>query len=196
MTGEVVACPTRYHEVAPTFVHRAPHRDRTATIREVKRPIRAWPKHIVEVPSKRIDARADPQATQKISREMLDDALRRTKSGTRPITRSHHDVAPDAEDEGFVGPRDSAPEITIVKIDSMEMSVFDPSTLPQPVHLTQMPSHVTPIAVATSGAPVRSGLSRRVLVTPRLAFLVGLAVVAFVGIAAVVGFFAGRLTHH
>ena len=160
----------------------------------MKRPIRAWPKHIVEVPSKRIDARADPQATQKISREMLDDALRRTKSGTRPITRSHPDVAPDAEDEGFVGPRDSAPEITIVKIDSMEMSVFDPSTLPQPVHVTQTPSHVTPIAVATSA--VRAGLSRRVLVTPRLAFLVGLAVVAFVGIAAVVGFFAGRLTLH
>ncbi len=172
-----------------------PHRDRAATIRGVKRPIRAWPKSIVEVPSKRIDPRADPQATQKISREMLDDALRRTKSGTRPITRSHHDVvAPhaDADDEGFVGPRDSAPEITIVRIDSMEMSVFDPSTLAQPVDVTQTPSLVTPIAIMPVGSPA----SRRVHVTPRLAFLVGLAVVAFVSIAAVVGFLAGRLTLH
>ena len=194
MTGEVVARPTRHHEVVPTFVHGAPHPDRAATIRGVKRPIRAWPKSIVEVPSKRSDPRADPQATQKISREMLDDALRRTKSGTRPITRSQHDVAPSADDEGFVGPRDSAPEITIVKIDSMEMSVFDPSTLPQSTH---SPSHVTPISVENRAVPAASSPAlRRLHVTPRMAFAIGLAVVAFVSIAAVVGFFAGRLTLH
>jgi len=150
----------------------------------------------VEVSSKRIDPRADPQATQKISREMLDDALRRTKSGTRPATRSQHDAERSADDEdSFFGPRDSAPEITIVKIDSVEMSVFDPAALPPPTvepHLAQTPSHVTPIRLETT-VPL---LSRRLNVTPRLAFLAGLAVVAFIGIAAVVGFFAGRFTLH
>jgi len=160
---------------------------------------RAWPRQIVEVGSNRSDPRADPQATQKISREMLDDALRRTKSGTRPATRSQHDAERHADDEeSFVGPRDSAPEITIVKIDSMEMSVFDPSTLPpasaEPLepHVAQTPSRVTPIHLETIATP----RSRRLHVTPRLAFLVGLGMVAFVAIAAVVGFFAGRFTVH
>jgi len=154
----------------------------------VKRVTRAYPRRIVEVPSKRPDPRADPQATQKISREMLDDALRRTKSGTRPAMRSEH----GRDDDSFFGPRDSAPEITIVKIDSMEMALIDPASLPPPVHVataTEIPSHITPIPVA----PVTSA-SRRLHVTPRLAFLVGLAVIAFVGLAAVFGFFAGRIT--
>ncbi len=135
---------------------------------------------------RRIDPRADPHATQKISREMLDDVLRRTKSGTRPATRSHHDAERSADDEdSFLGPRDSAPEITIVKIESVAMSVFDPAAPPPPTlepHLAPRPSPVL--------------LSRRLYVTPRLAFLAGLAVVAFIGIAAVVGFFAGRFTLH
>jgi hypothetical protein len=147
----------------------------------------AWPRRIVEVPSGRSDPRADPQATQKISREMLDDALRRTKSGTRPAMRSEID-------DDLFGPRDSAPEITIVKIDSMELSLIDPASLPpaaaEPAPLaTHTPSHVTPIP------PIpRAATGQRWHVTPRLAFVVGLVMVAFVGLAAFVGFLAGRVT--
>ncbi|CAN5910530.1 hypothetical protein BH11MYX4_BH11MYX4_55520 [soil metagenome] len=151
---------------------------------------RAWPRRIVEVPSKRPDPRVDPQATQKISREMLDDALRRTKSGTRPAMRSEHEPE-HHDDDSFFGPRDSTPEITIVRIDSMEMSVFDPAGLPPPAPApatTEVPSHITPIPVAPP--------SRRLHVTPRLAFLVGLAVATFIAGAAIIGFFAGRITGH
>ena len=162
---------------------------------EVKRPQRAWPRQIVEVGSKRLDPRADPQATQKISREMLDDVLRRTKSGTRPASRSHHDGpsikigAGKPNDDSFMGPRDSAPDITIVKIDSTELSVVDPSSLRRE-HASETPSHVTPIAVAVSP------LSRRLHVTRRFAFIVGLLLLAFVGLAAAIGFFAGRVAVH
>ena len=163
-----------------------PQRDRDATVTEVKRPQRAWPRQIVEVGSKRADPRGDPQATQKISREMLDDVLRRTKSGTRPASRSHHD---GANDDSFMGPRDSAPDVTIVKIDSMDLSVLDPSS-PPPGHASETSSPVTPIAVAVSPR------SRRLHVTPRLAFIVSLLLVAFVGLAAAIGFLAGRVAVH
>ena len=193
MTGKVVAATTRAHEAPAINGPDAGNRSAAATLAEVKRqPQRAWPKGIVEVASQRPDPRADPRydphATQKISRAELDAALRRTKSGTRPVTRSAPDLASDA----FHGPRDDdAPQITIVRIDSMEMSVFDPSTLPAP--------SATPVDTAPVAAPPRHSrtmLARRLQLTPRLAFIVGLALVGFVMIAGMIGFFAGRITGH
>ncbi len=147
MTGKVVCAEARSHEVVAISGHGAGNRSGAATISRVKRqPQRVWPKGIVEVASRRPDPRSDPQATQKISREQLEDALRRTKSGTRPATRSAPDLASDA----FAGPRDDdAPQITIVRIDSMEMSVFDPSTLPAPITEPRVTSDVCPSARAS-----------------------------------------------
>jgi hypothetical protein len=81
----------------------------------------------VEIPAKGPDPRVDPQATQKISRYELDEALRRTKSGTRPVVRSE----PELASEDYSGPRDTSPEITIVRIDSVEVEAFDPTSLPR-----------------------------------------------------------------
>lgn len=192
MTGKVVAATTRAHDAPAINGPEAGNCSAAATLPGVKRePQRAWPKGIVEVASQRPDPRADPRydphATQKISRAELDAALRRTKSGTRPVTRSAPDLASDA----FHGPRDDdAPQITIVRIDSMAMSVFDPSTLPA----SATPVDTAPIAAAPRHS--RTVLARRLQLTPRLAFIVGLALVGFVMIAGMIGFFAGRITGH
>lgn len=182
------------------------------------------------------DARVDPQATQKISREELEEALRRTKSGTRQAVRSE----PDFDVHGYAGPRDDSPQITIVRIDSMELEAIDPSTLPAPSAPTpgaltttallprHTPSGTMPIIVTTpmdvaaslprpttgvheSGASAADAIPRtndrasaarviersraltqRLHVTPRMAFIAGIAVAALVALAALVGFFAGR----
>jgi hypothetical protein len=162
----------------------------------VKRPYRAWAKGIVEVPSRRPDPRSDPQATQKISREQLEDALRRTKSGTRPAVRSE----PGLQRDSLPGPRDDeGPEITIVRIDSVELSVIDPASFPPPRETSLVtPSQASPLSpsiVTATPRSLTSSLTRRLHITPRLAFLAGLAVVVFVTLAAVVGFFAGRISH-
>ncbi len=39
-------------------------------------------------------------------------------------------------------------------------------------------------------------LTRRLHITPRLAFIVGIALVGFVTIAGAIGFLAGRITGH
>jgi hypothetical protein len=159
----------------------------------VKQQHRAWPKEITEIPSKRPDARADPQATQKISREQLDDALRRTKSGTRTALRSE----PEIDRDSLPGPRDTGPEITIVRIDSVELSVFDPASFPPSVpEPAPSSTRTAPVAAASSRRSLTSSLTRRLHVTPQLAFLVGLAIVTFVTLAAIGGFVVGRLTGH
>ncbi len=165
-------------------------------------PHRAWPRGIVEVRSTRPDPRAtDPQATQKISREQLEEALRRTKSGTRAALRSDpllERAASPSEDESFAGPRDDGPEVTIVGIDTMELDAYDLVALPamatgatpaRPTPLT--PPIATPLAWPRPGA---ASPTRRLHITPQLALLVGLAAVAFVTLAAIIGFFAGRVT--
>lgn len=189
-------------------------------------PSRAWPKGIVEVAATRHDSRADPQATQKISREQLEEALKRTKSGTRAAVRSE----PDLDGEGYAGPRDDSPQVTIVRIDSIELETIDPSSLPpagtmpvivttpmdvaaslprpasspQPVSGSPLPTAMTARAVdmndsgahdRASGPRVvdrRRAPSSRLQITPRVAFIVGLAVVVALALAAFLGFFAGR----
>jgi hypothetical protein len=202
-----------------------------ATLARVKRgPNRVWPKAIVEIPSARIDPRSDPQVTQKITREQLDEALKRTKSGTRPVTREPRFDSRRESDDGddafdaFPGPRDSlagplreshdshddAPQITIVRIDSMEIEAIDPSSLPgytsspsssrllltpqslvSPVTGTVMVSGARPIARASRA----SMFTQRLRLTPRMAFIAGVALAVCLLLAVLAGFFAGRLSH-
>ncbi len=188
----------------------------------VKRgPGHSRPIDIVEVPATRPDPRSvDPQATQKISRAQLDEALKRTKSGTRRALRSQ----PDFDDEtarardSLPGPRDDedlrsedspheAPQVTIVRIDSIELEPIDPLSLP-PIRSTPMnamimsPLEMRVIPTARTGTPLvdrKHGPRRsfwateRLHITPRTAFIAALALALFVLLAASVGFFAGRI---
>ncbi|MDB4941937.1 MAG: hypothetical protein JWP97_1471 [Labilithrix sp.] len=168
----------------------------------MKRQAPNWPKGIVEVPSERVDPRADPGATQRISRALLDDALARTKSGTRPAVRGADPLgtpryeapviadrdAAEAQD-AFFGPRDSyaddgpwrapaaAPPVVVVPPSAAPAPAPAPETHPQPQLLPQLVSPERPV-------------SRRVLA------LVVAALVVFFAAAATIGFVAGRLTHH
>ena len=72
--------------------------------------------------------RADEgRATQKISREQLEEALKRTKSGTRRAVRSDPDLPdlPEPEVVDFLGPRDDTVP---------QLAHIDPSSLsPAPI---------------------------------------------------------------
>jgi hypothetical protein len=165
----------------------------------VKRaPRRAWPKDIVEVRAMRPDPRAadhqpiDPHITQKISREQLDQALRRTKSGTRRAVRSEPALeetgANDEHESAFPGPRDDTddgPLVTIVRIDSVDSIELEPV---DPLSLPPIPSLPLPRRHG-----VGSGETRRLQITPRMAFAAGVAVTLLVLLAAFFGFFAGRV---
>jgi hypothetical protein len=203
----------------------------------VKRgPGRPRPIDIVEVPAGRPDPRsAEPDAlprgqgvTQKISRAALEEALKRTKSGTRRALRSEPEIPPDENDarreprDSLPGPRDDednphvGPQVTIVRIDSIELDAIDPLSLPPmrstPVatptsampargSMTPMGSMMSPAEIRvtpTPGTPLfdrkrRSWATQRVQLTPRTAFIAGLAIALFVLLAACVGFFAGRI---
>lgn len=186
------------------------------------------PIDIVEVPAARLDPRSpepDQRArqasvTQKISREDLEEALKRTKSGTRRAVRSEHELPDDHNDarrerDSLPGPRDdednphAGPQVTIVRIDSVEMDVIDPpaarATLERPERApratpTPMGAMMSPgeiRIIPTPGTPLierkRLGwATERVHITPRTAFVAGLAVAVFVLVAACIGFFAGR----
>lgn len=203
----------------------------TATLAIVKRgPGRPRPLDIVEVPAPRPDPRsADPHATQKISRAQLEEALKRTKSGTRRALRSEPEIPPNDNDErrerdSLPGPREDddspnvAPQVTIVRIDSVEMETIDPLSLPAnrstPVMRTPgtamraptgtptpMGSMMSPMIIQTPvkpAAPVvdrnrRYWATNRLHITPRTAFIAGLAVALFILLAASIGFFAGRI---
>ena len=190
-------------------------------------PGRPRPLDIVEVPAAQPDARsADPQATQKISRAQLEEALKRTKSGTRRALRSEPELPPNENDprrerDSLPGPREDddspliGPQVTIVRIDSVEMEAIDPLSLP-PMRSTPSPgtrgtptpmgsvlNGLSPMVIQTPGrsAPPLLEVDRkrgywatnRLHVTPRTAFIAGLAVALFVLLAASLGFFAGRI---
>jgi hypothetical protein len=191
----------------------------------VKRaPGRPRPIDIVEVPAPRPDPRsADPAATQKISREQLEEALKRTKSGTRRALRSEPELPPNENDprrerDSLPGPREdddsplTGPQVTIVRIDSVEIESIDPLSLP-PIRSTPSPparstptpmgSMLSPMVIRTPGRSStlavavdrkrRYWATNRLHITPRAAFIAGLAVALFVLLAAAVGFFAGRI---
>jgi hypothetical protein len=121
---------------------------------------------------------------------------------------------------------DDAPEIMIVGIDSVEPSdsaptSARPSAPSMPARMgtpaRAMPADVAPAAAtleeraptnttapsafapapapASSPAPPAEDVSR-VALTPRLAFVTGIALVAFITLAALIGFLAGRLSGH
>lgn len=174
------------------------------------------------MPAARPDPRsADPAATQKISRAQLEEALKRTKSGTRRALRSEPEIPPNENDprrerDSLPGPREDddspliGPQVTIVRIDSVEMDAIDPLSLPPiratpgtPTPMGSLLPRLSPMVIQTPGrssAPVvevdrkrRYGATNRLHVTPRTAFIAGLAVALFVLLAASVGFFAGRI---
>jgi hypothetical protein len=173
----------------------------------VKRgPGRLRPLDIVEVPPSRPDPRSadaelnerpDRAATQKISREALEEALRRTKSGTRRAVRSEHELPPNDADprrerDSLPGPRDDD--------DVTTESVAPKPPLPTP--MSAISAHMAPIEIRVldtpdvSAAPERSdeAVEKRSLpVTPRNAFLAGLVIAIFLVAAAAIGFFAGRI---
>jgi len=209
---KVGARPNPYVEVTAICANRVWSVRRAARLSDVKRPLqRSWPKAIVEISNARPDSRADAQATQKISREQLDEALKRTKSGTRRSVRSEHEI------NELAGPRDDSPQITITSIDSVEFSTIDPSSLPaaspSPLSLfseatadaeaaeiadaLHPPALDPPASLATSPASVPRTRAtgewiRSRVITPRAAFIAGIAVAVFVVLAAVLGFVAGR----
>lgn len=184
---------------------------------------RAWPSKIVEVPP----ATPDPRSldTQKISREELEEALKRTKSGTRRAVRSDPSLEPTFEEqveetintdlartvqvEPFVLPRDvhrdEGPEVTIVKIDTMEFEALDPAgvtstEVPRPTSIAPVPRPLTPPydfgedvpRTSTERVIAQTRRTRRWQISPRTAFIFGLVLVLFVTLAAGAGFLAGR----
>lgn len=142
--------------------------------------------------------KGDAQTTQKISRQQLDEALKRTKSGTRRAVGSDPSL-PEPEEVDFFGPRDDTAPL---------LAHIDPSSL------TPLLIALAPVALATPPTedPVvtftlvecsdlqepaveeqdRPAPDTRFHLRPRTVFILGLAVAAAVMLAAIVGFFAGR----
>lgn len=160
------------------------------------------PLDIVEVPAARPDPRSAepdepsraPAVTQKISRAELEEALRRTKSGTRRAVRSEHELPPNDDDprrerDSLPGPRDDEDEPhvgpQVIPARPIVVSASPPADIP----VVPTPSAGTPL-VDRKG---RSWAIQHVQITPRLAFVAGLAVALFVLVAACLGFFAGRI---
>lgn len=133
--------------------------------------------------------------TQKISREELDAVLKRTKSGTRPIVRSE----PNLDDQVYAGPRDSCPQITIVSIDTIELEEPElpapPADVPAPLVAPASTPSADEAPERASADPVapRVGAVGRFQITPRMAFIGGIAVAVLIALAAFLGFFAGRV---
>ncbi|AKU99326.1 hypothetical protein AKJ09_05990 [Labilithrix luteola] len=216
---------------------------------------RAWPKEMVDVPPETPDPRSrDSYATQKISRAELEEALKRTKSGTRRAVRSdpsfeqafedkiektnESNLAPAVEVEPLVGPHDDTPQVTIVQIDggqidggqidggqiesgqiesgqieSVELDALDRVTVaskqvpPPAMPVVTTPHPVEPVLrpmtpaydfsddaprTSTERAITHRTQARRWQISPRTAFILGLALVLFVTLAAGAGFLAGR----
>jgi hypothetical protein len=159
----------------------------------------------------------DANSTQKISREQLDEALKRTKSGTRRAVRSDP-ALPEPEVVDFLGPRDdTAPQFAHIDPSSLspiraaapapvEASVLRDEPV-EVVALVAAVEVIAPVAVAVVApvervepveqvalpAPPRDTSLR---LNPRTAFVVGLAIAALMVLAALVGFFAGRNPQH
>lgn len=153
--------------------------------------------------STRSDPRADPGVTQKISRDVLEDALRRTKSGTQRIQREERDDAPMPEPkparqrlDSLAGPRDSysdAPIVTIMGIESVELQAFDPQVLAARHAVLNTPPPVASDVPPAIDRPSQiSRIVARLPVSSRTLLVALLALVAFMASAGLVGFLVGR----
>ena len=140
--------------------------------------------------------KGDAQTTQKISRHQLEEALKRTKSGTRRAVGSDPS-RPEPEEVDFFGPRDdTAPLLAHIDPSSLSPLVVAPVALATPP--TEDPV-VTFALVACSDLhePAAEDHDRpapdtRFHLRPRTAFVLGLAIAVMMMLAAVVGFFVGR----
>ncbi len=172
-------------------------------------PGRTWPKKIEEVAAARPDPRAvDPQATQKITRAQLDEALKRTTSGTRLAASSEPLVSDDTlmgPRDSLAGPLDDSDAMFVVGIDAdrpQPALVVPDSTTNTGRHDALSPAsplldvaHVrarsgTPAAPSPDAPPARG-----FLLTARGARLVVVAACVLVFLAVAVGFVAGRIVH-
>jgi hypothetical protein len=145
----------------------------------------------------------DPHATQKISRQQLDEALKRTKSGTRRALGSEPSL-PEPDD--LFGPRDDTAPL-VAHIDPSRSSPI--LVAPRPARKPHAPvalatprteAPVVTFALVTS-EPATARQERRARdtmlhVSSRTAFVLGLAVAVVVMLAAAVGFLAGRSPTH
>lgn len=149
----------------------------------------------------------DAQATKKISREQLEEALSRTKSGTRAAVRSDP-ALPEPEVVDFFGPRDdTAPQFAHIDPSSLSEAAEtaggaeeDETTPPVEALLTEaLPFEAPEAEEAATDEAIAPRAPRAPDTTlrlkPRTAFVVGLVVAALVMFAALVGFIAGRSPH-
>lgn len=147
----------------------------------------------------------DAQTTQRISRQQLDEALKRTKSGTRRAVGAGRSL-PEPEEVDFFGPRDdTAPLLGHIDPSSLSPLRAAPVAPIAPVALakpaTEDPVVTFALVDASDGDEPSEGHDRAapdtmLAVRPRTAFVVGLAIAMLVVLASVVGFFAGRGTRH
>lgn len=156
----------------------------------------------------------DAQATQKISREQLDEALKRTKSGTRRAVRSDPSL-PAPEEIDFLGPRDdTAPLLghidpsSLSPIPAAAVAIVEdaadagprpkPARTPESVALSKLAelaeaeASAEPLAFVVTEEEERPVGDTTLRLRPRMAFVLGLAIAALVLLAGLVGFFAGR----
>jgi hypothetical protein len=187
----------------------------------VKRgPNHAWPRDIVEVPAlNRRDSRVDQLATQKISKELLEEALSRTKSGTRAVVRSEPflERADDSvpPDSGRPTVLDATAAAFHDGLEAAPVNGVDDQRFGRHVLGTQRiltgPSapHATGSSAPSAGGPSVTGApspystapqpvakGRPLWLSPSGLFLVAVLVGVGLTLAAVVGFLAGRGLPH
>ena len=151
--------------------------------------------------------KGDAQTTQKISRQQLDEALKRTKSGTRRAVGSDPSL-PEPEEVDFLGPRDdTAPLLGHIDPSSLSPLVVAPRAVEVAPEALATPASEDPVvtfALVEASDLYAPGADERerpapdtmLRLRPRTAFVVGLAFAMLVMLAAVVGFFAGRSPRH
>jgi hypothetical protein len=153
----------------------------------------------------------DAQATQKISRAQLDEALKRTKSGTRRAVRSDPTL-PAPEEVDFLGPRDdTAPLLGHIDPSSLSpipaaANVEEADAVPRPkpartpesvalsklAELAEAEASAEPLAFVVTDEAKRPDRDTILRLRPRTAFVLGVAVAALVMLAGLFGYFAGR----
>ena len=158
----------------------------------MKKKQHLWPSEIVEIPapSSRDPRSDDPQATQKITRDQLEQALKRTKSGFRRAVReSRPEIDPVSDSR--VEPAEEQP---VVEIPDPVITVKDDDVpIGTPIPRSRSASHVVTPSTAVVPAPVPEppfGSSARTRIL--LALVVALLTTA----ALAIGYVAGRGSFH
>jgi hypothetical protein len=157
-------------------------------------------------------------ATTKISRAELDAVLNRTRSGTRPAVRPETsgsawhrpEAVPESLHADLPGPRDDdGPEITIRKIESVEIDLAGEPVLPRESSLRAARSKISPVSPVTTFTPAPPSKPDAPPLAPLLPTItsdrtsdrprgghVQVALLIFLVGALVAAFFAGRASLH